>query len=82
MNTTRLAALSQRRAALVEEIAAERDRMSALVTSLRTQLAIAGLALLAGRLMRRSRWLRLLATGGAALAAVLPLLARLVPARR
>jgi hypothetical protein len=82
MNTTRLAALSQRRAALVEEIAAERDRMSALVTGLRTQLAIAGLALLAGRLMRRSRWLRLLATGGAALAAVLPLLARLVPARR
>jgi hypothetical protein len=82
MNTTRLAALSQRRAALVEEIAAERDRMSALVASLRTQFAIAGLALLAGRLMRRSRWLRLLATGGAALAAVLPLLARLVPARR
>lgn len=78
---TRLVALSSRRAALVDEMARERERMAALIDGLRTQVAIAGLGLLAGRLLRRSRWLRLLAAGGALLAASLPLVARLLPAR-
>jgi hypothetical protein len=77
----RLPALANRRAALVDEMAQERERMAALIDGVRTQLAIAGLGLLAARLLRRSRWLRLLAGGGAVLAAAVPLLARLRPAR-
>jgi hypothetical protein len=77
----RLAAIADRRAALLDEMALERERVAALVDGLRTQLAIAGLGLLAARLVRRSRWLRLLAGGGAVIAAVVPLLARLLPAR-
>jgi hypothetical protein len=78
----RQAALSRRRAVLVGEIDAQRDAMAEVFVQLRTQLALAGLAMLAARLLRRSRWLRLLTAGGAVLVAALPLLARLLPDRR
>jgi hypothetical protein len=77
----RLAALTARRAALLEEMAQERDGMGELLGAVRTQLAIAGLGLMAGRLLRRSRWLRLLAGGSALFAAALPVVARLLPRR-
>jgi hypothetical protein len=79
---TRLAAITRRRAHLLDEIAPDRDRMSALMVELRTGLALGGLALLAARLLRRSRWLRVLAAGGTAFAAALPLIARAVASRR
>lgn len=79
---TRLQLMAQRRAALVREIALERDRSAALAAELRTQLALAGLALLAGRLLRRSRWARLLAAGSAVAAGILPLAARWLATRR
>ena len=50
---TRLQAIAQRRAALVREIAIQRDRSAAQLAELRTQLALAGLALVAARLLRR-----------------------------
>lgn len=78
----RLRAITLRRAALIDEIGGERDRMTALIDSLRTQIAIAGLGLLAGRLLRRTHWLRMLAAGGTVIAAALPLLARLFAGRR
>ncbi|HEY0883796.1 MAG TPA: hypothetical protein VGE20_00855 [Ramlibacter sp.] len=78
----RLQAIVQRRAALVREIALERDRSAALLAELRTQLALAGLALIAGRLLRRSRWARRLALVSAVAAGVLPLAARWLAARR
>jgi len=78
MNTRRHA-IAQRRAALVREIALERERTAALLGELRTQLALAGLGLVAGRLLGRSRWLRLLALGSAA---AIPLVARFLAARR
>ena len=77
----RLAALAQRRVALLDEMAQERDRIAGLAATIGTQVAIAGLGLVATRLLRRSRWLRLLAGAGAVLAAALPLVARLLPAR-
>lgn len=79
---TRLDAIARRQAVLIDEIAGERDRMTSLIDGLRTQVAIAGLGLLAGRLLRRSRWLRMLAAGGAVVAAALPLLAGLLAKRR
>jgi hypothetical protein len=78
----RLAAISRRRNALVDEIAEHRDRMAEVIVQLRTRFALAGVAMLAARLMRRSRWLRLFAVGGAVLAAALPLLRRGVPNQR
>lgn len=78
----RLQVIAQRRAALVREIALHRDRTAAQVAELRTQLALAGLALLAGRLLRRSRWARILALGSAVAAGVAPLAARWLAARR
>lgn len=79
---TRLQLIVQRRAALVREIALERDRSAALLAEVRSQLALAGLALVAGRLLRRSRWARLLALGSAVAAGILPLVARWLAARR
>lgn len=79
---TRRSAIAQRRSALLLEIADERDRTAALIAELRTQVAIAALGLLAGRLLQRSRWLRLFAAGGAVLTAALPLFARWLPPRR
>ncbi|NKE65763.1 hypothetical protein RAMLITH_08000 [Ramlibacter sp. RBP-2] len=79
---TRLQAIVRRRAALVREIALQRDRSAALLAQLRTQLALAGVALVAGRLLRRSRWARLLALGSAVAGGLLPLAARWLAARR
>lgn len=79
---TRLQVIVHRREALVREIALERDRSAALLAELRTQLALAGLALLAGRLLRRSRWPRVLAAGSAVAAGILPLAARWLATRR
>lgn len=78
MNTRRQA-IAQRRAALVREIALERGRTAVLLDELRTQLALAGLGLVAGRLLSRSGWPRLLALG---CAAVIPLVTRFLAARR
>lgn len=79
---TRLQAMARRRAELVREIALERDRSAARLAELRTQLALAGLALLAGRLLRRSRWARVLALGSAVATGILPLAARWLATRR
>lgn len=79
---TRLAEIARLRAALVDEIAVHRDRMAEVVVQLRNGFALAGVAMLAARLLRRSRWLRLLTVGGAVLAAALPLLRRAIPSQR
>lgn len=78
----RLAAIAQRRAALVEDIAVQRDELAQALLQVRTQVALAGVVMLATRLLRRSRWLRVLGTAGAIVAAALPLLARAFPNRR
>lgn len=78
----RLHAIERRRVVLVREIALERDRSAALLAELRTQLALAGLALLAGRLLRRSRWARLLALGSAVATGIVPLATRWLASRR
>jgi hypothetical protein len=77
----RLAAIARRRAALAEEIAAERDELAHVLLQVRTQIAFAGVVMLATRLLRRSRWLRLLGAAGAVVAAALPLVARAFPKR-
>jgi hypothetical protein len=77
----RLAAIARRRAALAEEIAAERDELAQVLLQVRTQIAFAGVVMLATRLLRRSRWLRLLGAAGAVVAAALPLVARAFPKR-
>jgi hypothetical protein len=77
----RLAAIARRRAALAEEIAAERDELAHVLLHVRTQIAFAGVVMLATRLLRRSRWLRLLGAAGAVVAAALPLVARAFPKR-
>jgi hypothetical protein len=79
---TRLAAIARRRAALLHEIEGERERVAATLDGLRTQLALAGVGLLAGRLLRRSRWMRLLAAAAAVASVTLPVAARLLAARR
>lgn len=78
----RLAAIARRRADLVEEIALERDELAQVLLQVRTQIALAGVVMLATRLLRRSRWLRLLGAAGAVLAAALPLVARAFANRR
>jgi hypothetical protein len=77
----RLAAIARRRVALVDEIAAQRDDLAQLLLEVRTQMALAGVVMLASRLLRRSRWLRLLGAAGAVLVTALPLLARAFPKR-
>jgi hypothetical protein len=67
--------------ALVDEIAAQRDDLAQLLLEVRTQMALAGVVMLASRLLRRSRWLRLLGAAGAVLVTALPLLARAFPKR-
>jgi hypothetical protein len=78
----RLAAIARRRVDLVEEIAAQRDELAQVLLQVRTQIALAGVLMLATRLLRRSRWLRLLGAAGAVAAAALPLVARAFPTRR
>jgi hypothetical protein len=77
----RLAAIARRRVALVDEIAAQRDDLAQLLLEVRTQMALAGVVMLASRLLRRSRWLPLLGAAGAVLVTALPLLARAFPKR-
>jgi hypothetical protein len=77
----RLAAIARRRVALVDEIAAQRDDLAQLLLEVRTQMALAGVVMLASRLLRRSRWLRMLGAAGAVLVTALPLLARAFPKR-
>jgi len=79
---TRLQLIVDRRAALVREIALERDRSAARLAELRTQLALAGVALVAGRLIARSRWARWLAVGSTVAGAIVPLAARWFASRR
>lgn len=78
----RLDGIARRRALLVQEIASERERMAQTLGSLRAQLAIAGIGLLATRLLRRSRWFRLLSAAAAVASVALPAVARLLAARR
>jgi hypothetical protein len=78
----RLAAIARRRVDLVEEIAAQRDELAQVLLQVRKQIALAGVLMLATRLLRRSRWLRLLGAAGAVAAAALPLVARAFPTRR
>jgi hypothetical protein len=79
---SRFAAIAQRRLALVEEIGLERERMAAALEGLRKQVAMAGLGLLASRLLGRSRWLRLAAVAAMAVSAAGPLLVRFLSTRR
>ena len=76
------AAIAQRRLALVDEIALERERMAAALDDLRKQVAMVGVGLLVSRLLGRSRWLRLAAVGAMAVSAAGPLLARFLSSRR
>ena len=78
----RLDLIARRRALLVGEIAQERERTATAVDALRTQLAIAGAGLIVARLLRRSRWLRMLGISGAVIASALPWLARWIAQRR
>jgi hypothetical protein len=78
----RLAAIARRRVDLVEEIAAQRDELAQVLLQVRKQIALAGVLMLATRLLRRSRWLHLLGAAGAVAAAALPLVARAFPTRR
>lgn len=79
---SRLEALAQRRAALVQDIAAQRDDVGAAVDTMRTQLAIASLGLVATRLVRRGGWLPRLAAVAAVVSIALPLASRMLAARR
>jgi len=78
----RLESLAGRRAVLVAEIGLEREAMAQALVAARNQLALAGLGLLAVRLLRRSRWFRVLSAGAAMASVVLPVAARLLAARR
>jgi hypothetical protein len=78
----RLDGVAQRRELLVQEIAGERERMARTLSSLRAQVAIAGAGLLATRLLRRTRWFGLLSSIAAVASIALPVVARLVAARR
>ena len=78
----RLDGIARRRALLVQEIAGERERMAQTLSTLRAQVALAGVGLLATRLLRRSRWFRLLSSAAAVFSVALPVVARLLAARR
>jgi hypothetical protein len=79
---TRLDVLAGRRAALVEEIGVERERMAQALDSLRTQAALAGVGMLATRVLGRTRWFRWLAAAAAVASIALPLAARQFAGRR
>lgn len=65
----RLRAIARRRTVLGAEVEQQRTEMRQSLTALRTELAFAGLGLIAGRLLVRRPWLRALALGLGALAA-------------
>jgi hypothetical protein len=60
----RLRAIARRRAAVGAEIRQHRAQMRESLAVLRTDLAFAGLGLVAGRLLVRRPWLRALVLGG------------------
>ncbi len=63
----RLRAIAYRRATLCAEIGQQRSMLGEVAASLRNDVALAGLGLLASRLATRHRWLRrALLIGGAA----------------
>jgi hypothetical protein len=60
----RLHAIARRRAMLVAEVEQQRAAVRESLAVLRTELAFAGLGLVAGRLLTRRPWLRALVLGG------------------
>lgn len=80
--TSRQDQLARRRERLVQEIGDERERLARTLDRLRQQAALAGLGVLATRLLGRSRWFRWLAAATAAAAVAFPLASRLWAARR
>jgi hypothetical protein len=78
----RLDAIARRRELLVQQIADEREAMAQALSSLRAQAAIAGVGLLATRLLRRTRWFRALSSIAAVASLALPVVSRLLAARR
>jgi hypothetical protein len=78
----RLDAIGRRRVLLLQEITGERERTAQTLSSLRSQVALAGVGILAARLLRRSRWFRLFSAAAAVASVALPVVARLLAARR
>jgi hypothetical protein len=78
----RLESCARRRAVLVAEIELEREAMAQALVAAGKQVALAGLGLLAVRLLRRNRWFRMLSAGAAMASLALPVAARLLAARR
>jgi hypothetical protein len=78
----RLESFARRRAVLVAEIELEREAMARALAAAGKQVALAGLGLLAVRLLRRSRWFRVLSAGAAMASLALPVAARLLATRR
>ena len=60
----RLDAIARRRAVLGAEVQQQRVKMRGSLAQLRTDLAFAGIGLIAGRLLVRRPWLRALVLGG------------------
>ncbi len=77
-----LAAITLRRAALLQEIGGERELMALTVQSLRKDLALASLGFTAGQLLGRKGWLRIAGVTVLALTLVRSLAARWSPAKR
>ena len=78
----RLASCARRRAELVAEIELQREATAQALAGAGKQVALAGLGLLAIRLLRRTPWFRRLSAGAAIASVVLPIAARLLAARR
>jgi hypothetical protein len=60
----RLGAIARRRTVLGAEVQQQRAQMRESLALLRTELAFAGMGLIAGRLLIRRPWLRALVLGG------------------
>ena len=78
---SRIEAIARRRAVLVDEIEIERGRLAMTLDTVGRQLALATMGIMVGRLLGRSRWLRIAAVCASALSMAGPLLARFFPAR-
>ena len=79
---SRFEAIALRRAALVDEIELERDRMAGLLQVVSKQIAMVSVGFALSQLLGRSRWIRWAALAGTALSAVVPVLARILGSRR
>lgn len=73
----RLETIARRRGQLIAEIAGERVQLRVALGAVRQRAALAGLGLMAGRLVARYPWMRLLAVAGFAAYAARHVLARL-----